>query len=377
MKLKVLFLSMLATALIGSAVAQVENDDMYFNSSDRVKLKEARKAEQMTLASNRANRNSDEEGLNPTDSYSARNVNPEFTSRSQSGTAAEDEEEYFVSNYRYNNASQFNNWNSNFNNWYGSSWYRNNYWGPSIYGWNSPYYGSAYDTWGNPWSNPYYQSGWSSSFSFYYGNSWNYGWGNTYNPYCGYGYDPYGGGYSPYYGYGSYYGSPFRSRNSYYPTYVVVADNDSRGAAYGKRASRSSQYNRETYGGNRGTYSDNGGRDRANTGGRSGSTSGRERTEYYNNSWRNNNDNSTISTSTPTRSASTPTRTFNSGNNSSNTRSSSWESQQRSVSQPSTPTRSFDSTPTRSFDSTPTRSSGGNSSSGGSSGSHSRSSRGN
>ena len=374
MKVKVLFFSMLATAMVGSAVAQVENDDMYFNASDRAKLKEARKAEQV-LASNRSTKNSKEEELNPTDSYSARNVNPEFTSRSQSETTAEDEEEYFVTNYRYNNATQYNNWNNNFNNWYGSSWYRSNYWGPSIYGWNSPYYGSAYDGWGSPWANPYYRSGWSTSFSFSYGNAWNYGNG-YYDPYYGFAYDPYWGSYySPYCGYGSYYGSPFRSRYSYYPTYVVVTDNNSRGAAYGKRASRSSQYNRETYGGSRESYSDNGGNGRSNGRVSSGSngrtnSSGRERTEYYNNSWRNANNDNSISTSSPTRSTSTPTRSFNTGSNNSDTRSSSWST-------PSTPTRSFDSTPTRSFDSG-TRSSGSNSSSGGSrSGSGSRSSRGN
>ena len=122
----------------------IEQDDMYFNSTDRAKLREARKTNEVALASvKKTNRNSDayEETLNPTDSYSARNVNPEYTSRAQSQTAREEDEDYFVSNYNYRNSNQnnFNNWNNNFNNWYGNSWYRPNYWGPSINAWNSPY----------------------------------------------------------------------------------------------------------------------------------------------------------------------------------------------------------------------------------------------
>ena len=161
MKSKVLLISLLALVSAGSVFAQVEGDDMYFNASDRVKLREARKNNELTLASNRKRQQDEDDRLNPTDSYSARNVNPEFTSRSQSQTSEQDEEDYFVNNYRYSNTSSYNQFNNNFNSWYGNNWYRNNYWGPSISSYDSPYYGSMYDMWGNPWANPYYRSGWS------------------------------------------------------------------------------------------------------------------------------------------------------------------------------------------------------------------------
>ena len=58
-----------------------------------------------------------DEVVNPTDSYSARNVNPEFAARSNSQTAAADNQDYFVNNYKYNTSSNLNNWNNNYNNW--------------------------------------------------------------------------------------------------------------------------------------------------------------------------------------------------------------------------------------------------------------------
>jgi hypothetical protein len=201
MKNKILLLSFISLIGTGNLLAQgVEHDDMYFNSKDRAKLREARKSTEVALASARKTKKEDtaEEDLNPTDSYSARNVNPEYTSRSNSQTAKAEEEDYFVNNYQYSTQSNYNNWNNNFNDWYGNSWYRPNYWAPSIYAWNSPYYG-YYDSWNSPWYDPNWSyNGWSSSFSFYYGNSWNYGWGGNYNywnrPYCGN---------NSYYGYGS------------------------------------------------------------------------------------------------------------------------------------------------------------------------------
>ena len=356
MKTKVILTGLIAAIAFSGAVAQeIEHDDMYFNSNDRVKLKAVRQTEQVAVASNRKDRIAEDDS-NPTDSYSARNTNPEYTSRSQSKNARE-EEDYYVTNYR-SNQNDFNRSN-NFNSWYGSSWYRPNYWSQSMYGWNSPYYGSSYGMWGNPWA---------SSLSFYYGSSWNYGWGA--NNWWGNNYwDNYYGGYCPYYSYASAW-TPYRSfGGGYYPTRVVVInDNDRYSGTYGKRNSRSSQLNRDTDGSNRsdGRIAD-GGRTRENSGGRLSDNSSREkRTEYYNSNWRNSSQ-SSGSFSSPSRSS------YN--NSSSSPSRSSWESQNRSRSSGS----SFSPSPSRSssFDSGSSNRSSGSNSSGSSSGSRSSRSRGN
>ena len=236
MKSKVALLSLVSLIFTFAASAQgVENDDMYFNSKDRAKLNAEKASEVSYSASIKKNKKEmveEAEPANPTDSYSARNVNPEYAARSNSETAQSDNQDYFVNNYQYNNASNFNNWNNNFNNWYNSPWYGNNYYDPYINSWNSPYYGSYYDSWGNPWRNPYYRNGWSSSFSYYWGNSWDYGWGSSFG--VGYGYN-------------SYYGNPYRNGwgwgsgyyNNYYPNTVIIVNNNNesgRGVVYGKRA---------------------------------------------------------------------------------------------------------------------------------------------
>lgn len=318
MKSKVALLGVVSVLFSFAAVAQgIENDDMYFNSKDRAKLNAAKASEVSYSASiKKSKKNATvEEPVNPTDSYSARNVNPEYQARSNSQTAQEDNQDYFVNNYRYNNASNFNNWNNNFNNWYSNPWYGGNYYDPFINSWNSPYYGSRYDAWGNPWCNPYYRSGWSSSFSYHWGSSYNYGWGMNFG-YGNYGYNPYNswaGWGTPYYGYGawgpSYYGYG-------YPTKVVIVESGYHGPVYGKRSSRSSalssnegrigrSYNRPTA-----VETTN---ERPTIGGRTSSTN--TQPDYYNRSWRN--------TSSPNNSYSNP----NSGET--NTRSS-WESNTRS-----------------------------------------------
>src|SRR5688572_27751082 len=239
MKSKVVIMSLVSSLFTVASLAQgIENDDMYFNSKDRAKLKATKASEVSYSASIKKSKKETvvEEPINPTDSYSARNVNPEYQARSNSQAAQVDNQDYFVNNYRYNNASNFNSWNNNFNNWYSNPWYGGNYYDPYINSWNSPYYGSSFDAWGNPWCNPYYRSGWSSSFSYHWGSSYNYGWGMSVG-YGNYGYNPYnswGSGWgSPYYG-GGYYGGG-------YPTQVVIVESNYHGPVYGKRASRSSQ----------------------------------------------------------------------------------------------------------------------------------------
>jgi hypothetical protein len=283
MKIKVILFSLLLSVIGGSAFAQVEQDDMYFNSKDRAKLREAKKTSELTMASARKKEKQEEDEMNnPKDTYSARNVNPEFTSRSQSKAAQEDEEDYFVTNYRYDNVNRYNDFNNNFNNWYGNSFYRNSYWSPSINSWNSPYYG-YYDSFNSPWYDPYWsQNGWSSSFSFHYGSNWNYGWGGNYNywnrPYCP--------------GWNSYYSSNAYWNSYRYPSTIVVINNSEsagRGVAYGKRPTRGSSIapdRGETR--SRSTSVSGSGRPSEVSGGRS-SSNNRAQSEYYNRSWKNTN----------------------------------------------------------------------------------------
>ena len=136
MKNKGMMLS-LATLLFASAtMAQgVETDDMYFNSKDRAALKAQKSLEtpSYTASAKKTKKNevAEEVSVNPTDSYSARNVNPEYSARSNSETALFDEQDYFVSNFKYKKSSDINQWNNSYSNWYGAPLYSSNYYGSS------------------------------------------------------------------------------------------------------------------------------------------------------------------------------------------------------------------------------------------------------
>ncbi|HMV91304.1 MAG TPA: hypothetical protein PKA40_16775, partial [Cyclobacteriaceae bacterium] len=163
----------------------------------------------------------EDDNSNPTDSYSARNVNPEYVSRSNSEKASEDESNYYLEGYTPPAATtNFNNSYYNNANWARSSYYANAMWNSPYYGigyyspWASPYYGGGFY---DPWMNPYYgtgygmgpsygwRTGWSLSFTFgNYWSPWGYGYGG-YPYYGGYGY-----GYPSYYYGGGYYNEPVR-----------------------------------------------------------------------------------------------------------------------------------------------------------------------
>ncbi len=273
MKIKgILFAALSVFGLSGAFAQGVEYDDMYFNAEDRAKLNAQRSVDVAYNTPRSKKSNFDEEGTNPTDSYSARNVNPEYTSRAHTQTAQSDEEDYFVNNYQYNR-NQLNNWNNDFNNWYSNPWYRNNYYGPSINSWNSPYYG--YSSWNSPWYDPYWSyNGWSSSFSFFYGARYNYGWGGNYNywnrPY--YGWDPY-------YSSLGYYGGGYWN-NWMYPGTVIIVNNGEtagRNVVYGKRPTRGTSYVSERNVARSRAMSTMS--DRSNSSGRTTST---KQAEYYN-----------------------------------------------------------------------------------------------
>lgn len=341
MKIKILLLSMISSLVFGSAIAQdVEYDDMYFNSKDRAKLSEVTASVSEPRKKKLVQEEEEAEELNPTDSYSARNVNPEYTSRSQSQTAQNDDEDYFVNDYRYNTQARFNNFNSNYNNWNNNAWYNAAYWGSSINSWNSPYYGGNYDAWGNPYYNPYYGSGfgsgWSSSFGYSYGNMWNSGWGMNYGWGNGFGspWNMYGPSYA------GYYNSPYRGW--YRPNTVIIVNNGENGGrktVYGKSPSRGTTAINNSN--PRSRYDNTNNPTRSNSG-------GRERTEdaYYKRTWsapgsttdqnngvgsrsntQNNrsrswgNDNSGDNNSSFGRSSTTPTYSSPSNSNSGATRS--------------------------------------------------------
>lgn len=226
----------LALVVSVGAFAQ-EYDDMYFRSKDREKLQKASKDAPSSNYENFKKKHFDEVteldeyNVNPTDSYSARNINPEYIARLSSEQASEDESNYFVENYKapgtssvsssgyYPNSNWNNRWyNPMYSGMYGS--YYNNY-NSAFY---SPYYG-----YNDPWSNPYYcrnnYSGWSMSSGYYWGNSFGSGWnyGLSYgNPY-------YGSMWGP-----SYYTGFYRP----YTTIVVVGESSR--PNYGKRPTHSS-----------------------------------------------------------------------------------------------------------------------------------------
>jgi len=219
------------------AVAQ-EYDDMYFRAKDREKARAA--SSQPSYTSNYENFKkkhfgdaTHEEIINPTESYSARQINPEYVAQANVEQEQGDSADYFVENYQYQNQANPT-----------DSWSSPGYYGPQINNWNSPYYG--YDRWNSPWSNPYWGagSGWSSSYSFYYGNQWgyacdpyrfnNFGWNNYYDPFWGpsYGWSP-GWNFSMNFMWGNGWGN-YWNNGWGRPVYVY----EGRVPNYGKRPSR-------------------------------------------------------------------------------------------------------------------------------------------
>jgi hypothetical protein len=369
MKTKVIVLSFVLTAAAGSVMAQ-ENDDMYFNSKDRAKQNAQKTKEAAPVATLRETPAAEEEtDVIPEESYSSRSTNPEFTSRSNSEVAQEDNEDYFVENYNYSSVEDFNNFNNRYNNWYNSPWYTNSYYAPSMYGWNSPYYNSYWSPWGG---NPYSRAGWYGSFGYswgspYYGgylggnNAWDYGYGYG-NPY-----------YGSYYGYGNswaYYGGGW---NNYYNNWggsnVIIVEGDGRGTVYGKRASRGGMVsNSNSANRTRSQIISNTDAGRRSTSGRSVSTAttttsgrvatnGRSQDEYYNRGWRRASEQNAPTNS---RSFTNPSPARNGGSNS----RSSWGETNRNNSFTPAPSRS---TSGSSFGSGNSGSSGGSRSSGSSS----------
>ena len=245
MKTKFVLSSLVAILMVLEVSAQrAEYDDMYFNGKDRERNKAVLAEENVPQAKNKKLKEKEkqtaeaeeEDNSNPTDSYSARHVNPEYVSRENSEQASEDETNYYVEGYTPASNNQFSYNNSYYNN---SNWARSSYYANS--GWNSPYYGGCgycNSGWGmySPYgyNDPFMMPGYGYGYPSY---GWRTGWsvsfmfGNYYNPW-GYGmYNPYNNFYNPYYagGYG-------------YPNYYYSGGNNYEGSRpnYAKRPSRHS-----------------------------------------------------------------------------------------------------------------------------------------
>lgn len=289
MKVKGFLIGCLSLGLASGSFAQVEYDDMYFNAKDRSELNAMKTSGALAMKGKKKSM-LEEFNDNPTDSYSARNINPEHVSRSNSRTAQEDEANYFITDYNQKTASGYSNWYSGFNNWYNSPWYSPGMYGSCCNSWNSPYY-SPYNSWGSPWYDSFYSP---------------YG----YSPYGGYGgYSPYGygGGSGWNVGFGYSFGSPYNPMsmspwgwsagyswyNSWYPrSTVVIVDNNvnSRSVRYGKRPTRDSKvYTNTTTPTRTGGNVDMPTYGRSNSGGRTTTTTAPTSTQqeaYYNKNWR-------------------------------------------------------------------------------------------
>lgn len=297
--MKTVLLVLIGATLGSAAIGQNQSDDLYFTRKDRVSVKTNTPAEEDKKAAFERKHFSD---TNPTDSYSARNVNPEYTAREHAETATIENENYFLRNFVFNTNSNLNNFNNNLNAGFYNPYYNGGYYGSNINSWNSPYYGFN-DPYSSPWCNPSWgNTGFSSSFSYYYGNSWNYGWGNSYNGWgrpviniifgsrYGYGWNNWNNGWGNSWnnGWGGGWNRPILISNP-------SKDANGQKVIAGRRPVR----NNSVISGNHGRqpgYANSGGRN--NSGGRSSGSHSRatNSSAYYSNTWRNQ------STDTPVRS---------------------------------------------------------------------------
>lgn len=331
-----------------TAFAQ-ETDDMYFRSKDRA-LVTASQNEQWNKQRTAAREASDvKTTINPTDSYSGRNVNPEYNSQVKVDPSAAEQAAYFIPDYTPQGVNQnlavanpaLNNttvipstaFNSGFGNpWGGWGWNDpwmmnrwNSGWGMGCFscmgmgGWYSPW---GMNSWGSPW-------GWNNGWSMSIGMGW--GWNSWGNPW----------GWNAGWGWGGGWGHP-----------VVIVNNNidhNNPIVYGRRQNRSSVTNPviDNSRGQQVTYT-RGGRE---------TSGGRTRTDgnqYYDRSWRSNNSNPNTNT----------TRSYWSNSGGSNSRSYWSNSSGRSSYDGGSNSRSYN------YDGGGSRSGGSSGSGGGSSGSY-------
>lgn len=279
-KINQVLLMILGCFVAGTAFGQ-EFDDMYFNSKDRAKINERKITADLGLTKKSGDIAEANAPINPSDSYSARNINPEYASQLNSGTQPVLEDNYFIQDFQPTGVNKnISNCNC------GPGTYYNPYFGNA---WNNPYYGYM-DGFGSPYSS-FYPSTWGypsyGGFNSGLSMSMGYGWG-SYNPgfYGGMGYGSYAGNFwNPYRSPWGYYGY-----RSYYPGQVIIINNgDSNGprVSYSKRSARSSSINHAVDNSRPSSVGV------VNTGRTSLTNSGRSRTttpEYYDRGWKRNSD---------------------------------------------------------------------------------------
>lgn len=290
MKLKGFLIGCLSLGLASGSFAQVEYDDMYFNAKDRSELNAMKATGTLAMTGKKKSMLEEELYDNPTDSYSARYINPEHISRSNSRVAQEEELDYFLANYNHKTASGYSSWNSGFNNWYNNPWYSAGWYGSGFNSWNSPYYspyssymGSPYGAWGSPWYDSFYSPyGYGySPYGYGFGSGWNLGFSYSFgSPYYPMSMSPWG------------WSAGYNWFNSWYPRAVVIVDNDVNGRTvrYGKRPTRDSKvYTNTTVPTRTRSNADLPSYGRSDSGGRTTTTTAPTSTRqeaYYNKNWR-------------------------------------------------------------------------------------------
>ncbi len=239
----------MATLLASAGtVAAQEVDDMYFNARDRVVHAEATRVEMAMRYASADKQEAKENPVNPSDSYTGRGVNPEYSAQQKNGAEiVQGAPDYFLAAYKPKdiNSNQYTG-SSNTSSICGCNSFNsfgypyNSYYSP--YGMYSPYstFGSMY-----------------TPFGMGYGPAWSLG-----MMYGGIGYPAYGM-YNPY---------------GYYPIGPAYAY-DPIQTTYGRRALRGGSVASSFAYANPGYAAGTNGRNRA---------VGQQRTQYYDATWRNN-----------------------------------------------------------------------------------------
>lgn len=281
-----LFSAFILSGFVGQFALAQEIDDMYFNSSDRAKINERKISADLAIAKVTSSKSEANASINPTDSYSARNVNPEYAAQVNTGSAMTIENDFFPADYQPKGINQnLSNCNC------GAGTYYNPYYGNSAF--SNPYYGYA-GGFGSPYSS-FYPSSWGYPYGGFrpgLSMSMGYGWGGFSPGFysgLGYGYSSFWNNYNNPWGYNGW-GSNYW--NPYYPSQVIVYGGDvgGRRVSYTKRSSRSSNINNNYTGYNRPANSGTVTSSRSSV-----SSSGRTRTspEYYERNWRRNQESGT------------------------------------------------------------------------------------
>ncbi len=281
-----------------AAMAQ-ENDDMYFNSKDRVVVAKAN-AQVLAKRYQEADRNAViTNPVNPSDSYSGRGVNPEYSAQGKNGTSMiQNNPDYFLSSYQPKNVnSSLSSGNNTYYSGYNNGMYNN--------GMSSPYgYGSSMMGYGGMGYGMNSMMGYGMGYGM--NSMMGYGMGMGGYPYSmfsmGYGMGGYGSGfYGSYgmgYGMGSMYGmgmgmgmgmgSMYNPYGYGYGGYNSAVINETRTTSYGRHSVRSSGLNNYVDN-SRGTSSvtNSTGVGRTSQSGRTGGS----QQDYYDRGWRSNSNN--------------------------------------------------------------------------------------